>query len=36
LSAADLALTLDYAGLDARKLVAVAHSAAGRAALERL
>jgi len=36
LGAADLALTLDYAGTDARHLVAVARSPAGQAALERL
>ena len=36
LHAADLALTLDYAGPDARKLVAAACSPAGRAVLERL
>jgi tRNA threonylcarbamoyladenosine biosynthesis protein TsaE len=36
LGAADLALTLDYAGTDARNLVAIACSPAGRTALERL
>ena len=36
LSAADLALTLDYAGPDARKLTGEARSQAGQAALERL
>ena len=36
LGAADLALTLDYAGPDARKLVAAARSPAGQAVLERL
>ena len=36
LNTADLALTLDYAGPDARTLVAVAHSPAGQAALARL
>ncbi len=36
LGAADLALTLDYAGPDARNLVVAAHSPAGRAVLARL
>ena len=36
LNTADLALTLDYAGPEARTLVAVAHSPAGQAVLGRL
>lgn len=36
LGATDLALTLDYAGPDARKLVVAAHSPAGQAVAERL
>ena len=36
LQAADLALTFDYAGPDARKLVVTAHSPAGQAVLSRL
>jgi tRNA threonylcarbamoyladenosine biosynthesis protein TsaE len=36
LGATDLALTLDYAGADARKLVVAAHSPAGQAVAERL
>ncbi len=35
LNAADVALTLDYAGPDARTLVAQAHSPAGQAVLKR-
>lgn len=36
LGPADLALTLDYAGSDARKLLVAAHSTTGQAVAERL